>query len=123
MARRRREDTSHSLSWENFGSPRAREERLHAAVGPSKRYVPTGSVASGTHLRAAVRPLSRRSLLHLFRVQPRPDWEWADLDGRRVVWAAVGKLVSGRLTENGLTHETTLHDFNGMRFERLLAPY
>jgi hypothetical protein len=56
-------------------------------------------------------------------VDAHPDWEWADLDGRRVVWAAGGKLLSGQLKENGVTDEAELHDFNGMKFERLLAPY
>lgn len=51
-----------------------------------------------------------------------PEWEWAELDGERLVWAAGGKLFAGRLGENGLAEEIELHDFNGMAFEPIAAP-
>jgi hypothetical protein len=54
---------------------------------------------------------------------PCPDWEWADIDGERLVWAAGGKLFAVTLTEDGMTQETELHDFNGMTFEPIEAPY
>ncbi len=31
-----------------------------------------------------------------------PSWEWAEVDGARLVWAEYGKLFSGRLDANGL---------------------
>jgi hypothetical protein len=52
-----------------------------------------------------------------------PHWEWADMDGKRIVWAAEGKLFAGRLTDQGLMDEKTLFDFNDMEFERVKAPY
>lgn len=52
-----------------------------------------------------------------------PDWEWAEVDGQRVVWAAGGKLFAGRLGEEGLTEEVELHDFNDMEFAPIRAPY
>ncbi len=52
-----------------------------------------------------------------------PDWEWADLDGKRVVWAEKGCLHAARLGRAGLREARLLHDFNGMTFEALPAPY
>ncbi|MFY8135194.1 MAG: hypothetical protein ACOVKS_09340 [Aquimonas sp.] len=52
-----------------------------------------------------------------------PHWEWAELDGRRLVWANGGKLFAARLGKDGLFGETELHDFSAMRFEAIVAPY
>ena len=52
-----------------------------------------------------------------------PHWEWADLDGKRLVWASKGKLFAGRLTESGIIDEHELHDFNDMKFVPVAAPY
>jgi hypothetical protein len=51
------------------------------------------------------------------------DWEWADVDGRRLVWAAGGRLCAGRVGRHGLFAERTLHDFGAMAFARIVAPY
>jgi hypothetical protein len=51
------------------------------------------------------------------------EWEWADFDERRLVWAAKGKLRAAFLRLNGLHDERVLHDFNSMKFEALEAPY
>ena len=51
-----------------------------------------------------------------------PDWEWADLDGRRVVWVCAGVLYAAKLTADRLMSQKSLHDFNGMKFEALKAP-
>jgi hypothetical protein len=51
------------------------------------------------------------------------DWEWADMDGKRVVWAEKGRLHAARLRRAGLREARLLHDFNGMTFEALPAPY
>ena len=56
-------------------------------------------------------------------VLPREDWEWADVDGRRLVWAADGCLHAGRVGAKGMHGEKMLHDFNAMQFERRVAPY
>jgi hypothetical protein len=50
-------------------------------------------------------------------------WEWADIDGERLVWAMNGCLWAGHMRRNGIHRITLLHDFNGMSFERLAAPY
>jgi hypothetical protein len=52
-----------------------------------------------------------------------PDWEWADLDGDRLVWAAGGKLMAASLGKDGPAEPKVLHDFNGMEFEPIAAPY
>jgi len=52
-----------------------------------------------------------------------PEWEWADLDGNRIVWAAGGKLFAAKEQKVGLADETVLHDFNAMTFEAIEAPY
>jgi hypothetical protein len=52
-----------------------------------------------------------------------PEWEWADLDGNRVVWANAGKLWEGRLKKDGLAGESELVDFSEMIFAPIEAPY
>lgn len=52
-----------------------------------------------------------------------PDWEWADFDGDRLLWAARGCLWTGELRGSKLVNEAKLHDFNGMKFELIEAPY
>jgi hypothetical protein len=53
-----------------------------------------------------------------------PEWEWADFDRNRLVWACNGQLWSARLNRGGkLTDETLLHDFNAMKFQAITAPY
>lgn len=52
-----------------------------------------------------------------------PTWEWAEVDGQRLVWAESGKLYSGQLDANGLCHVKVLYDFNALNFEQLEAPY
>lgn len=68
---------------------------------------------------------SEYSLEHLptGKVQHFPDWEWADIDRSRLVWAAKGQIWAGRLNDHGLSDEKMLHDFNDMRFEAIKAPY
>jgi hypothetical protein len=51
------------------------------------------------------------------------SWEWADVDGGRVVWAESGRLVAGHINAKGLQSENVLLDFSPMRFEPLAAPY
>jgi hypothetical protein len=52
-----------------------------------------------------------------------PDWEWAEMDEKRLVWSASGKLFTGKLDKNGLTDQVELFDFNDMKFEPIEAPY
>ena len=51
------------------------------------------------------------------------NWEWADLDGKRLIWATAGQLSAAFLNAEGLKDEQTLRDFNPMKFEPLEAPY
>lgn len=58
------------------------------------------------------------------QVLPRDDWEWADVDRGRLVWAAQGLLgVTTIGHDNSLGADRVLHDFNAMRFEHRMAPY
>jgi len=50
-------------------------------------------------------------------------WEWAEVDGERIVWAERGKLFQSQLNESGLTEPMELKDFNEMKFEAIEAPY
>ena len=52
-----------------------------------------------------------------------PDWEWAEVDDSRIVWAQDGKLFAGHLGARGLDSVKELQDFNALHFERLEAPY
>ncbi len=52
-----------------------------------------------------------------------PHWEWAEWDRERLVWASAGKLYGARVGAGGLHEERLLHDFNGMSFEPIEAPY
>lgn len=54
---------------------------------------------------------------------PTRDWEWAEVDGKRLAWAAKGCLWAGVLRKGGLDQVKLLHDFNGMKFEAIEAPY
>lgn len=51
------------------------------------------------------------------------DWDWADMDGQRLVWTRAGCLWASSLEPGGLHGVSRLHDFNGMKFEALIAPY
>lgn len=63
------------------------------------------------------------------RELPRHDWEWADLDGKRLVWATGGTLHAGYLTKQSAKQDDPvdrpmlLHDFNPMQFEAIAAPH
>jgi hypothetical protein len=52
-----------------------------------------------------------------------PDWEWAEVDRDRLVWAEKGRLLAGRLDDAGPTEVVELRNFNGITFEPLTAPY
>lgn len=52
-----------------------------------------------------------------------PDWEWADIDNKRLVWATGGKLFAGEMKSAGIFNETEIFDFNDMAFEAIEAPY
>lgn len=52
-----------------------------------------------------------------------PNWEWADLDGKRLVWATDGKLFAADIKRKGLANEKELYDFSEMKFEAIEAPY
>jgi hypothetical protein len=50
-------------------------------------------------------------------------WEWAEVDGKRLVWAEAGQIFAARLGAKGLGETKMLQDFNNMTFENLTAPY
>jgi len=55
---------------------------------------------------------------------PFPDWEWADVDDKSVVWAEKGCLYRARVAGTaGLGGIKLLKDFNGMKFQAIKAPY
>lgn len=52
-----------------------------------------------------------------------PEWEWAEWTDGRLVFAYDGKLWAAGLGSGALKGEKMLADFNGMKFERRIAPY
>lgn len=52
-----------------------------------------------------------------------PNWEWAELEGSRLVWATDGKLFAAGLRPEGLIEEKMLFDFSEMTFAPIEAPY
>jgi hypothetical protein len=60
---------------------------------------------------------------HSGRCDPHPAWEWADLDGKRLVWASGGILHAGVIGRRGLSEQQSLYDCNDMTFVRRIVPY
>ncbi len=56
-------------------------------------------------------------------VQLHPNWEWADVDGGRLLWAEGGKIFSANIEAHGLGPAKVLYDFNDMAFQAIEAPY
>lgn len=52
-----------------------------------------------------------------------PNWEWADLDRKRLVWVEKGVLYKSQITSKGVGYVRELYDFNSMEFEAITAPY
>lgn len=52
-----------------------------------------------------------------------PEWEWAELDRKRLVWVTKGVLHAAKIHGKGLGDVKVLHDFNDMEFEAIEAPY
>lgn len=52
-----------------------------------------------------------------------PEWEWADLDRKRLVWVTKGVLYAAKIHGKGLGEVKSLHDFSDMAFEAMAAPY
>ena len=57
------------------------------------------------------------------RIHRMPAWEWADVDGSRIVWASKGTLNATTLARHGPGPHSQLADFNDMKFEAIQAPY
>jgi len=56
--------------------------------------------------------------------QAYPDWEWAELDRNRIVWAEKGCLWQMQLDNKGAIGEKSMiHDFSAYKFEPIEAPY
>ncbi len=54
---------------------------------------------------------------------PCPTWDWAEVDGNRLVWATDGRLYAGSMSRQEIVQTTELFDFNPMTFEPIQAPY
>jgi hypothetical protein len=52
-----------------------------------------------------------------------PKWEWADFDGKTLVWVEDGCLHRAPLHTQELGPAKLLFDTNGMKFEAIAAPY
>lgn len=56
-------------------------------------------------------------------IEKHPEWEWADVDGHRLLRAHSGKLHVSWVKGSDTGEELALHDFSAMKFEALSAPY
>ena len=56
-------------------------------------------------------------------VLPYEDWEWADVDGKRLVWAEKGFIRCATMTQQGLGVPRDLFDSNALTFQAIKAPY
>ncbi len=52
-----------------------------------------------------------------------PDWEWAEVDQGRLVWADAGKLYAAGIGSEGPVDVRELRDFNADTYKRITAPY
>jgi hypothetical protein len=52
-----------------------------------------------------------------------PKWEWAEWDGKALLWAEKGLLYRAAIDPAGPMSPKMLYDFNAMRFEPREAPY
>jgi len=50
-------------------------------------------------------------------------WEWADLDGKKLVWVEDGCLFRAAIKGSIIGERKLLHDFNEMKFQAVAAPY
>lgn len=58
------------------------------------------------------------------RVTKYRDWEWADSDKKRLMWAEKGCLYAIKLdTKWNIDKKDLIKDFNDMKFEEIRAPY
>lgn len=51
------------------------------------------------------------------------NWEWADVDDGRLLWAEGGKIFAAEVDADGLGPAKVLQDFNDMTFQEIEAPY
>jgi hypothetical protein len=52
------------------------------------------------------------------------DWEWAELDNKKIVWAAKGCIYrTAILSQAAIGEAKLLRDFNALEFEEIRAPY
>lgn len=56
-------------------------------------------------------------------ISDHPEWQWAEVDCKRLVWAQDGRLLEGIAHPRGLKWVKELHDFSAMKFEAIPAPY
>jgi hypothetical protein len=94
-------------------------EDLRAQFGGRMEFV--RSAGSGWDLRHYLGGGYRLSRGEL--VADTRGWDWSDMDDKRLVWAEKGCLWAGMVRKDGVREIRLLHDFNGMQFKRLAAPY
>lgn len=79
--------------------------------------------ARGWEIRQTVGLYRTYALVRGDLVHEKGGWDWADMDRGRLAWAAQGKLWTAALAGHALGEALCLHDFNGMPFQALKAPY
>lgn len=96
-----------------------------------ERYLPHGWILEKTAHATIDHPVGKGCYYDTHRLMQKddttsmdyPDWEWAELDGKQLVWVEKGVLYRSQVTPGGLDHIKELFDFNEMEFEAIEAPY
>ena len=52
-----------------------------------------------------------------------PDWEWAELDRKEIVWASQGCIYRAKVHKTKIGKSKLLQDFNTAKFQAIRAPY
>lgn len=111
--------------------------RLHESRSGEERVVafektlPKGWVLEKSAHTSSDHPIGRGCYFDTHRlihpesgtIADHPEWEWAELDRKRLVWVTKGVLYAAKIQGSGLGDGKLLHDFNDMAFEAIPAPY
>ncbi len=114
-----------------------RENRTASgAAGPTRVYVFEKPLAFGWSLRKLAHSGAEHApgkgcywdehelVQHRREIKiPFRKWEWAEVEGSRLVWAESGILRTGKVNAEGLRDPDVLIDLNPMKFEPVAAPY
>ncbi|HEY1556950.1 MAG TPA: hypothetical protein VGF94_19070 [Kofleriaceae bacterium] len=110
-------------------TPGARTIVFERPIGHGWRLRKLAHASSGSKPPGKGVYYDEHELVHDRREVPRPAWEWADIDGKRLIWAEHGALWAGSISarsargDDPVAGVERLHDFSEMTFTPIAAPY